>query len=196
MTPKQEKFVKAYLANGLNATQAAIMAGYSEKTAASIGEENLRKPEIAKAIAAHTQKVMQALDYGVERVLQQVARMAFFDPRKLYDDDGNLKPIHELDEDTVAAIAGIEVYEEIDGKRTKKGAKRHTAPADDEDDDGYTPAIGRTSKIKLADRGSALDKLMRYHSLYRDKVDVKVDVTDELAERLAKAQARAKKGKS
>lgn len=49
MTPKQERFVGEYLVD-LNATQAAIRAGYSQKTAGSIGEENLRKPEIAKAV--------------------------------------------------------------------------------------------------------------------------------------------------
>ncbi|MEK6398076.1 MAG: terminase small subunit, partial [Terriglobus sp.] len=190
VTPKQEKFCKAYLANGLNATQAAITAGYSARTAASIGEENLKKPEIAKAIAQHTQKVMAALDYGVERVLQQVARMAFFDPRKLYDPKGNLKPIHELDDDTVPALAGREVEEGGRGlivtKRKGKSGRNQTSAV----------PVTRTAKIKLADRGSALDKLMRYHALYKDKLDVKVDVTDELAEKIAKAQARAKKGKA
>lgn len=50
MTPKQEAFVREYLID-LNATQAAIRAGYSEATAYSIGNENLSKPEIAEAIA-------------------------------------------------------------------------------------------------------------------------------------------------
>ena len=51
MTPKQQRFVEEYLVD-LNATQAAIRAGYSERTAAQIGEENLRKPEIAEAVQA------------------------------------------------------------------------------------------------------------------------------------------------
>ena len=51
MTPKQKTFVEEYLID-LNATQAAIRAGYSEATAYSIGQENLKKPEIAKAIQA------------------------------------------------------------------------------------------------------------------------------------------------
>lgn len=50
LTPKQEAFVREYLID-LNATQAAIRAGYSEKTAHVIGHENLSKPEIAAAIA-------------------------------------------------------------------------------------------------------------------------------------------------
>src|SRR5215468_11270549 len=51
MTPKQQRFIQEYLID-LNATRAAIRAGYSAKTAASIGEENLRKPEIAAAVEA------------------------------------------------------------------------------------------------------------------------------------------------
>ena len=49
MTPKQKRFCDEYLID-LNATQAAIRAGYSKKTAYSIGEENLKKPELKKYI--------------------------------------------------------------------------------------------------------------------------------------------------
>lgn len=49
LRPKQQRFIDEYLID-LNATQAAIRAGYSEKTACSIGEENLRKPDIKQAI--------------------------------------------------------------------------------------------------------------------------------------------------
>lgn len=49
LTDKQQRFVDEYLID-LNATQAAIRAGYSEKTAYSVGHENLKKPEIQKAI--------------------------------------------------------------------------------------------------------------------------------------------------
>ncbi len=51
MTPKQQRFAEEYVVDH-NATQAAIRAGYSPKTAYSIGHENLKKPEIAAAIAA------------------------------------------------------------------------------------------------------------------------------------------------
>jgi phage terminase small subunit len=84
MTPKQTRFVEEYLANGLNATKAAISAGYSKKTAASIGEENLRKPEISAAIKATTNKIMERLEVTAELVVQEIAKLAFFDPRKLY----------------------------------------------------------------------------------------------------------------
>ncbi|EFI58741.1 MULTISPECIES: terminase small subunit [Comamonas] len=55
LTPKQERFVAEYLID-LNATQAAIRAGYSQKTAGQIGEQNLKKLEIAEAIKAAMEK--------------------------------------------------------------------------------------------------------------------------------------------
>ncbi len=59
LTPKQQRFVEEYLID-LNATQAAIRAGYSEKTANEIGAENLAKPSIAKAIQDALKDVLSA----------------------------------------------------------------------------------------------------------------------------------------
>lgn len=56
LTHKQDSFVKAYLLNGGNATQAAITAGYSEKTAQQVGSENLLKPVIKTSIQEHQKK--------------------------------------------------------------------------------------------------------------------------------------------
>lgn len=76
-TPKQTRFVAEYLANGLNATKAAISAGYSQETAASIGEENLRKPEITAAIKMRTKEIMHRLEVTADLVLQEIAKMGF-----------------------------------------------------------------------------------------------------------------------
>lgn len=55
---KQQRFVEEYLID-LNTTQAAILAGYSEKTAQEIGSENLSKPMVVKAIEATQAKVLR-----------------------------------------------------------------------------------------------------------------------------------------
>ena len=69
LTPKQQRFVEEYLID-LNATQAAIRAGYSEKTAKEIGSENLTKPNIAKAIAEAQEKLSNKAQVTVEMVVQ------------------------------------------------------------------------------------------------------------------------------
>ena len=69
LTPKQQRFVEEYLID-LNATQAAIRAGYSEKTAQEIGSENLSKPMVAKAIAEAQEKLSNKAQVTVEMVVQ------------------------------------------------------------------------------------------------------------------------------
>lgn len=79
LTDKQRTFVAEYLVD-LNATQAAIRAGYSVKTAGSIGEENLRKPEIRAAIAeaqAERAEKTQRTALDVLKDIQAVSRQAW-----------------------------------------------------------------------------------------------------------------------
>src|SRR4051812_9638179 len=92
LTAKQQRFVEEYLVD-LNATQAAIRAGYSEKTAYKIGAENLRKPQIQEAVAQARGKLSKQTQITSERVLQEYARLAFLDIRKAFDANGNLKPV-------------------------------------------------------------------------------------------------------
>lgn len=76
LTAKQQRFVEEYLID-LNATQAAIRAGYSSRTAYRTGADNLRKPQVAAAIeterAAHGKKA----DIKIQDVLREYARLAF-----------------------------------------------------------------------------------------------------------------------
>lgn len=68
-------FIKEYLVD-LNATQAAIRAGYSPKTAGQIGEENLRKPEIVKAVQAEMDARSQETGITAQLVLKRINRIA------------------------------------------------------------------------------------------------------------------------
>ncbi len=77
LTPKQEAFVREYIID-LNATQAAIRAGYSEKTARQIGEENLTKPVIKKMVeelkAQRAERLNITADYVLEIIVETVDR--------------------------------------------------------------------------------------------------------------------------
>ncbi len=65
MNERQRKFVREYIKTN-NATQAAITAGYSKKTAYSIGNENLKKPEIKKELEKYQEKQQKKFEYTVE----------------------------------------------------------------------------------------------------------------------------------
>ena len=71
LSPKQERFVAEYLVD-MNATQAAIRAGYSRKTARQIGQENLTKPDIQDAIRAALNKIKERVELTQERVLENL----------------------------------------------------------------------------------------------------------------------------
>jgi phage terminase small subunit len=77
LTPKQERFVAEYLID-LNATRAALAAGYSEKTARSTGAENLTKPDIAAAVATaqgqRTERTNITQDYVLESIVAAMER--------------------------------------------------------------------------------------------------------------------------
>ena len=76
LTVKQDAFVKAYLLNGGNATQASIDAGYSEKTAKEIGSENLTKPNIKKIIEEHQQHENKSFIWSKEKKLRLLEKIA------------------------------------------------------------------------------------------------------------------------
>ena len=76
LKPKQARFVRAYIDNGGNATQAAITAGYNQKTARQIGSENLTKPYIQEAIRELTEAREKSAGITAEWVRQQIAQIA------------------------------------------------------------------------------------------------------------------------
>lgn len=161
LTAKQRRFVEEYLVD-LNATQAAIRAGYSSKTAASIGEENLRKPDIAKAVQEAQEARSKRTKITQDMVLAELAKIGFSDIRKVMrwgetivridtDDDGQEveRPYHgialidssEIDDSTAAAIA--EVSEGREGL-----------------------------KIKMHDKKGALVDIGRHLGMFKDKVEL------------------------
>lgn len=75
LTPKQAAFVREYMID-LNATQAAIRAGYKEKTAGQTGAENLKKPQIQKAIQEQWKTVEEKCTVTVEWILSRIAQIA------------------------------------------------------------------------------------------------------------------------
>ncbi len=168
LTHKQALFAREYLVD-LNGTQAAIRAGYSKKTAASQAERLLRNVEIQRFVQAGMDKRAGAIEISATRVLQEIAKMAFFDPRKLLNDDGSPKKISELDDETAMAVAGMEIV--------TKG----------NDDVGFADIL----KIKLTDKTKNLELLGRHLKLFTDKVEL--DVGGELAQRMKEARERSRR---
>lgn len=164
LTPKQQRFVEEYLVD-LNATQAAIRAGYSPDTARAIGCENLTKPDIAAAIDEAQAKRSMRTNITQDQVLRELARIGFVDIRKVvtwtngaqgFDEDRAeetgevrisvanfvaLTPSDQIDVETAAAIAEV--------SQTKDGAL----------------------KVKMHDKRAALVDLGRHLGMFKDRVE-------------------------
>ena len=115
--------IDQYLTNGRNQTRAMIAAGYSPHTAQQMSTKVFRRPKFREMLDLREAKLPQITGLSAERTLLEIARVAFFDPRSMYREDGSLKPIHEMDADTRAAIASID----IDALNTK--IKTHSKTA-------------------------------------------------------------------
>jgi len=141
---KRKAFVEAYLSNGGNLTEAARTVGYSEGGASKAGHRMSKDVRFLSILRERAGDISKKFELTTEKTLREIARLSYSDPRKFYNSDGSLKPIHELDDDTAACIASIEVDEIM---------MEHTV-------------IGHTKKIKQWDKNSALEKAMKFHGLY------------------------------
>jgi phage terminase small subunit len=158
LSDKQRVFVDEYLVD-LNATQAAIRAGYSQKTAGIQGFDLLKKPEIQQLLAERQHARERRTEITQDRVLQEIARVAFFDPRKLFNDDGTPKRLVDLDDDSAAVVAGLDVA-------TIGNAE---------------VGVGQIMKYKIADKMKAIDQCMSHLGIGKTKVELsgKVEMPTE-----------------
>ena len=144
MTKKQKRFIEEYLID-LNATQAAIRAGYSPDTAKSIGSENLTKPDIKAQIAKAMAERSRRTGVNADRVVMELAKIAFVNANDVIDTEtATLRP-DALPEDT-AAIQSVKVK---------------TFGED-----------GLEREIKMADKLKALELLGKHLGIFKDKLEV------------------------
>ncbi len=172
LTDKQERFVQEYLID-LNATQAAIRAGYSERTAGQIGEQNLKKLEIQNAIHIAQQEISKRNDITIDRVLNEYAKIAFSDVRNILTTDGGLKDAFEWDDETAGAVASIKSFEVTSPEGEKLGTNR---------------------EIKMYDKLRALDSIGKHLGFFetdnkqkQSQIDVNV-LSDDTINALLKAK--------
>ena len=141
-------FVEAFVTNSGNATQAAITAGYSEKSARRIGTRLSTDVHIAAEIEKRRAQALataqEKTQLTADEVLASLARDIRFDPAKLLNERGAMKPIHEIDEDTRLALRSFEIDEiKVDGC-----------------------VIGQTVKVKFPEKTSAREQGMKHFGLY------------------------------
>jgi phage terminase small subunit len=106
MTPKEISFAENYLCT-FNATEAAKLAGYSERSARQIGYENLTKPYIQEYIKNKTEANLEMLEITQERVLAELSKIAFANVTDLFEEDWELKSLTDIPKEKSAAIKSL-----------------------------------------------------------------------------------------
>lgn len=155
LTAKQQRFVAEYLVD-LNATQAAIRAGYSARTAAEQASRLLTNVKVSESVQAAMKARSERTKIDADWVLQRLAAQAEADMAELFDEHGALRPVKDWPEVwRKGLVAGVDVFEEFAGQ----GAERQS--------------IGFTKKIKLADRLKNLELIGKHVDVgaFKDKVE-------------------------
>ncbi|MCP1738204.1 terminase small subunit [Bradyrhizobium japonicum] len=186
LTPKQLRFVQEYLLD-LNATKAAIRAGYSRRTANEQGSQLLSRSDVKAAIDAAKVERSERTEIDAKRVLREIASMAFYDPADLIGIARELASTDECrDGEGVVemngkryAVAGIVSPAHIAG--LPENVRRAII--------GWSWDRNQNFTLKLADKSKALDQLARHLSLYNDRLEV--SSVEALGDRIARAKSRA-----
>ena len=149
LTPKQKLFCKYYLIS-LNATDAAIKAGYSKKTANRIGTENLSKPVIREYLESQMKKREEKLEITADKVIAEIAKLAFANTTDILEITDHGVVIKDLTKLDTSCISSAEEVFDKEGMR-----------------------LG--VKIKLHDKTKNLELLGRHLGLFKDKIEHSFD---------------------
>lgn len=163
MTDAQKRFCNEYLID-LNATRAYKVAYPNckkDETAKSAGSRLLTNVNVQNYISKKMKEREKRTEVTQDMVIKELAKIAFLDIRKLYTENGQLKNVADIDDDTAGAISSLETLEEYDGY----GDEREK--------------IGDTQKVKLLDKTKALELLGRHLGIFNDKLDVNVKEKEE-----------------
>ena len=167
---RRELFAREYLKD-LNASQAAARAGYSPDRARKTGSDLLAVEEVQQRIAELSADRNNELKIEARDVLLELYRMLTADVAQAFDDDGNVKPIHEIPIDLRRTIAGFDCEEEYQGR----GEAREY--------------IGRLKKVKFWSKEKAAELLGKHLALFKDVLKVEGDLADLLAAGRARTKA-------
>lgn len=148
---KRKLFAERYIVNGNNGAEAAIFAGYTPKTANREAYRLLQEPQVKALVEKSVAKVMVKAELSTERWAQEMACIAHFDPGELYDEKGDLIPLHQLPEHVRRAISSIDVE-----KRTIAGKE------------GGPEILSTTTKVKILDKNVALANVGKHLGVFEE----------------------------
>lgn len=185
LTDQQELFCLEYLKD-TNGKQAAIRAGYSDKSAEQQASRLLSNPKVSERVKQLLEERTRQVGVDVNEILSELKRLGYSDLRKLFDEDGAIRPVSEWPEELARAVSSIEVFEEFEFVHGG-----FNCPSCDRV--SHKRLIGQTKKVKFWSKPHALEMLGRHKKLFTDKFEF--SASNGLADRLAEAIKKSEEDK-
>lgn len=154
LTANQETFA-ASLAQGLSQAEAYRIAypksaNWKDEAVWSASSKLAKNSKVFVRVKALQEKACQKNEITIDRIAAELAKMAFMDVRKLFNGDGSPKSIQDLDDDTAAAVAGIDIVQVGNSEM----------------------GVGQIMKLKLADKKANLELLGKWKNMFPTNVNV------------------------
>lgn len=175
LTEKEKSFTREYIIDK-NGAGAAMRAGYSSRVAkqqaCTMLQRDIVRNEVDRLLRAQAART----EINGDRVIKEIAKLAFSNIRPLFNSDGVLKDISTLDDNVSASVSSVESLEEYDGHGNQR------------------VLVGNTKKVKMWDKPKALEMLGRHLKLFTDIVERRdgdlLLRMEEAEKRLGKAQKK------
>lgn len=157
LEPREKMFVGFYL-ESLKTNDAALKAGYSKHTAATTASLWVSDPKVKPHVYKAVQEAMKRREHRTEvtqdRVLLELARIGFASGKKIVDKKDSIKSLHDMDDDTAAAISSIEIEEIFAGS----GSERRR--------------VGHKKKVRFWNKNDALNTMAKHLGMLMEKMEL------------------------
>lgn len=171
MTDAQKRFCDEYLID-LNATRAYKVAYprcKKDETANSASSRMLRNVKVQEYISEKQKEIEKRTEVTQDSVINELAKIAFFNIKNIYNSNGMLKDIKDIDERTISAISSVKVLQ-------KAGAMKININMEGKDEEAPIEHIPeQTIEFKTNDKVKALELLGRHLGMFNDKLKVEAD---------------------
>jgi phage terminase small subunit len=169
MTNAQKRFCDEYLIdfNASRAYKAAYKSCKSDLTARTNASKLLTKTNIQKYISEKQKEIEEKTEITQKKIIQELAKIALFNIKDIYNENGTLKKVTELDDDTAKAISGVKILQKAGPMKISLSKTNDEIPLE------HIPE--QTVEFKTNDKTRALELLGKHLGMFKENVNLTQD---------------------
>lgn len=169
MTNAQKRFCNEYLIdfNASRAYKAAYKSCKSDLTARTNASKLLTKTNIQKYISEKQKEIEERTEITQKKIIQELAKIALFNIKDIYNENGTLKKVTELDDDTAKAISGVKILQKAGAMKISLSKTNDEIPIE------HIPE--QTVEFKTNDKTRALELLGKHLGMFKENVNLTQD---------------------